>query len=138
MQKSVIIICLLMLVACQPHNSGRKNYQSFIDAEQLTEKSRVQQFRFQGWQPLDERHLILRSSQNRSYLVTLLSSCNELPFAQNIKLKQEFATILNSRFDSIIVPGQINQECTIKSLHELDKQQRKLLVEFSEQPDEIR
>lgn len=67
-----------------------------------------------------------------------MSACTELPFAQNIQLKQDFATILNAKFDSIIVPSQFRQECTIDRIYELTKEQKQGLLDFSNQREEIR
>ena len=138
MKKVILLIVLGILSACQTNQSKRPNYQAFIQTENLVQKDRVQQFRFQGWQPLDSRHLILNGSQRKNYLVKLMSACTELPFAQSIKLKQDFGTILNAKFDSIIVPGQFKQECTISQIYELSKEQKQTLLEFSSQREEFR
>ncbi|TDR23440.1 DUF6491 family protein [Marinicella litoralis] len=134
----VVAVAILLLGACQTNRGHRPDYQSFIQAEQLVKKSRVQRFRFQGWQPLDDRYLILKSSQRTSYLVRLMSSCNELPYAHSIQLKQDFESTLNAKFDSIIVPGQFNQECTIHSLYEMNKEQKAALLDFVNQKEENR
>ncbi len=138
MKKIIVLIVIGFLSACHNSQHNRPDYQAFIQSEQLLQKDRIQQFRFQGWQPLDNRHLILKSSQRKNYLVRLLSACTELPFAQSIKLKQDFGTILNAKFDSIIVPGQFKQECTIDRIYELSKEQKQALLDFSNQPEEIR
>ena len=137
--KTMFVCCtLLLLAACQSNNRHRPNYESFIQTEQLVQKNRIQQFRFQGWQPLSDRYLILRGSQNRSYLIKLLSSCHELPFAQSLELKQDFSSGLSAKFDSVIVPGQINQECTIGNIYEMNKDQLKALLAFSNNQEAFR
>jgi hypothetical protein len=138
MQKLVLLMVIVFLSACHNNKHQRIDYQAFINSENLEQKNRIQQFRFQGWQPLDDRHLILKSSQRRNYLVRLMSSCTELPFTQSIQLKQDFATILNAKFDSIIVPGQFRQECTIQHIYVLTKEQKQALLDFSNQQDETR
>ena len=131
--KTMFVCCtLLFLTACQSNKSYRPDYQSFITTEKLVAKNRVQQFRFQGWQPLDDRYLILNSSQNKSYLVKLMSFCTELRYAQNIQLKQGMSSSLSAKFDSIIVPSQINQECTIDSIYLMNKAQKQALLEFDQ------
>lgn len=132
------LLCLLMLSACQTNTRERPDYEAFVAAEGLVAKSKIQQFRFQGWQPLDSRHLILRSSQRRSYLIRLMSSCTELPFAQQIMLEQDFSTILNAKFDAIKVPGQITQQCTIDRIYELDKAQKAALLDFADRTESNR
>ena len=53
----IIIIALLVwsLTACQENTRKRIDYAAFIEAQELVAQPRVTQFRFQGWQPLDER-----------------------------------------------------------------------------------
>ena len=86
----------------------------------------------------DDRYLILRSNQRRSYLVKLMSTCVDLPFAQTIKVKQDSMTMLNAKFDSIEVPGTLNQECTIHSIYPMDKLQRQALLDWRNERQEIR
>lgn len=57
----VLFIALILLTACQSNTRQRLDYQAFINNENLLQKDRIQQFRFQGWQPLDDRHLILKA-----------------------------------------------------------------------------
>jgi len=135
MKKIIYLGVFLMLFACHNKQHSRIDFQSFIAKEGLVQKNRVFQFRFQGWQPLDDRHLILLSSHQKSYLVRLMSSCNDLTYAFKIKLKQDFANTLNAKFDSIIVEDPIFQECTIHSLYEMDKTQKAALLDFANQKD---
>ena len=132
MKHLTILILLLLLSACETNTRERPDFLAYANAEGLTALKKVQQFRFQGWQPLDDRHLILRSSQQRSYLIRLMSPCTELPFAQQIFLQQDFATILNTKFDSIKVPGQFTQECSIEQIFQLDKEQKAALLDFAD------
>ncbi len=129
MMKQIILIVLAMsLMACQTNERKRVDYAAFIEAQELVAKNRVTQFRFQGWQPLDERHLILRSNQSKSYLIKLNAFCNELPYAQSILLDQTSRSTLVAKFDAIKVPGQIPQKCTIDSIYEMDKVQKQALL----------
>ncbi len=123
-----MIILAVSLTACQSNERKRIDYAAFIDAQELVSKNRVTQFRFQGWQPLDERHLILRSNQNRSYLIKLNTFCNELPYAQSIIMDQTSRSTLVAKFDAIKVPGQLPQKCTIDSIYEMDKVQKQALL----------
>lgn len=138
MKNFIVVLAVVLLAACQNKTHHRPDYQAFINSENLVKSQRVQQFRFEGWQPLDDRHLILNSYQRNSYLVRLMSACTELPFAQSIKLKQGFSTILHAKFDSIIVPGQFKQECTIDSIYEMSKEQKLALLDYSNQSEEMR
>lgn len=131
-----IMVCLL--AACQTNSRSKIDYAAFIHDQGLEQKNRVQQFRFQGWQPLNERYLILRSNQRRSYLIKLMSACNELPYAQTIHIKQGSGSSLNAKFDSILVPGQMQQECTIHSIYLMDKIQKQALLDLSNSDEEMR
>ncbi|MGJ8663629.1 MAG: DUF6491 family protein [Marinicella sp.] len=134
----ILFTAALLLSACQSNNRSRVDYAAFISSQGLVQKNRVQQFRFQGWQPLDARYLILRSNQRKSYLIKLMSYCNELPYAQTIHLNQGTGSTLNAKFDSILIPGHMQQECTIHSIYEMDKVQKQALLDLSNQSEEIR
>lgn len=134
----ITIVAVLLMTACQNKKTYRPDYQAFIQAENLVKTNRVQRFRFQGWQPLDDRYLILNSTHHKSYLVKLMSSCNELPFTQSIQLNQGSTASLNAKFDSISVPGIIKQKCTIDSLYEMNRKQKSDLLEFVKKKEEVR
>jgi len=138
MKTMILLATALVLSACQSNKSNRIDYADFVMKQGLVQQSRVQHFRFQGWQPLNSRYLILRSNQRKSYLIKLMSACVDLPFAQSIKVKQGSARLLSAKFDSIIVPGQLTQECTIGNIYEMDKIQYQALLDFSNQTEEIR
>ncbi len=125
------ILVLILLSACQNNRQQRVDYADFIAEHQLQNLNRVQQFNFLGWQPLNDRYLILRGNQRKSFLIQLMSPCNELPYAVNIHLKQRSGTILSSKFDSVIVPGQLNQECRINAIYPLDQIQQQALLDYS-------
>ena len=131
-------MAVFALSACQNNRTSGIDYAGFIAEQGLVKQNRVQHFRFQGWQPLNDRYLVLRSNQRKSYLIKLLSSCIDLPFAPSIEVKQGSARTLNAKFDSIVVPGQFRQECTIDSIYEMDKLQKQALLDFSNQTEEVR
>lgn len=139
MKTMLFLIAVLALSACQNNKSNRVDYAEFIQQQGLVNQSRVQFFSFQGWQPLDDRYLILRSNQRKSFLVKLMSSCIDLPYAQSIQVNQESTRSLVAKFDSIQVLGrQFKQECTIDSIYEMDKLQKQALLDYSNQREEIR
>ncbi len=143
MKKMLLLIVVLPIVvlassACQNNKRNRVDYAEYISKNGLVKQNRVQHFRFQGWQPLSDRYLILRSNQRKSYLVRLMSACIDLPYAQNIQINQDSTRILNAKFDSITVLGQMSQKCRIDTIYELDKIQKQALLDFSNQSEEIR
>ncbi|KAA3641646.1 MAG: hypothetical protein DWP95_06430 [Proteobacteria bacterium] len=109
----------------------RPNYDQFVLDQDLKQVSRVQQFRFTGWQPLDSGYLILLSSHRRAYLLALMSPCQDLPFAQQIGLKQTSQTTLVAKFDKILVKGQMPESCSIDKIYELTEEQHKELANYS-------
>lgn len=128
----------MVIIGCSNKQRTRINYTNFIVEQGLQSVQAVSQFRFQGWQPLNDRYLILRSNQQNSYLIYLMSACIDLPFANNIQLKQDMNSRLQSKFDSVIVPGQFRQTCRIDAIYPLDKDQRKALLAFNSQNGNIR
>ena len=130
MKYTLLILLVLSLTACKSNERKRIDYAAFIESQELVAKKRVTQFRFQGWQPLDERYLILRSNQRKSYLIKLNTFCSELPFAQAIQVDQSTNRTLVAKFDAIKVPGNIPQRCTIDTIYEMDKVQRQALLDL--------
>ncbi len=138
MKKIIILILILSLSSCAKNKHSRVNFEEFITQNELKKLDSARHFRFQGWQSLSERYLVLRSSQQRSFLIKLISSCVDLPFADNILLKQDMNNRLQAKFDSVIVPGEFRQTCRIDVIYELDKSQRQALLDFANQKEEIR
>ncbi len=130
MKKTLLIILILSLSACKTNERKRVDYAAFIEAQELVAKNRVTQFRFQGWQPLDERHLVLRGNQRKSYLIKLNTFCTDLPYAQSIQLDQSTSLSLVAKFDAIKVPGQFSQRCAIDAIYVMDKVQKQALMDL--------
>jgi len=127
------ILCLVFLLSACSSTSVTKNnrfkiFDNYIVDNKLTSLSSVNTFRFQGWNSLDPKHLIVSSNLRKSYLLTLTNYCNNLDVTHNIRIRQSLSSRLNTKFDYIIVPGQAAQQCKIKSIHEINKQQRNELT----------
>ncbi len=130
MKNTIVLLLAATLMACAG-NQVRPDYQQFIADQNLQAVSRVQQFRFTGWQPLDTDYLILLGVQRRAYLLELMSPCQDLPFAQQIALKQTSRTTLVAKFDKVLVQDQIPQSCTIDKIYVLTEEQHDLLKDYS-------
>jgi len=129
--KSFLAVFLFFgLVACNNH-APRVNYNNFVVDNNLQEISRVQQFRFTGWQPLDKSYMVLLGTHNKAYLLKLMSPCNDLPFAHQIALKQTTSTTLVAKFDKVLVQNQMPDSSTIDKIYPLSKEQHKALSEYS-------
>ncbi|MFV0542541.1 MAG: DUF6491 family protein [Marinicella pacifica] len=130
MNKALILLTALFLSACGS-NPTRPNYDQFVMEHDLKQVNRVQQFRFTGWQPLDSGYLILLSTHNRAYLLELMSPCNDLPFAQQIALKQTSRTSLVAKFDKVLVQDQMPESCTIDKIYELTEEQHDEIADYA-------
>lgn len=123
----VLILCgVILLSACsnQKLRWHEADVEQFIVTQELQSIQRIQQFKFWGWQPVADRYLILTSNQQRHHLIKLMSPCLELRHTNEIGLKQQFETILNAKFDAILVPGQFPQRCAIDTIYPLSKAQK--------------
>lgn len=129
MSKAMLLIGTLLLGACtnQKPRMRTADVDQFILDEGLESVHRIQQFKFWGWQHITDRYLVLSSSQKRYHLIKLMSPCTNLAFTQEIGLKQQFNTILNAKFDAVLVPGQFQERCTIDRIYPISKAQREQL-----------
>ena len=123
------MVCLSFLGACVStgeNDSKRfRVYDDYITSHNLISLDKIRTFKFQDWKSLDNKHLILSSSRHKQYLITLVNYCSDLEFTPRIALKQANSHSLSTSFDAVIVPNQAMQECRIKSIHELEKDQEK-------------
>ncbi|MCX7545255.1 DUF6491 family protein [Marinicella gelatinilytica] len=130
MYKALMMSLILTLAACHS-NQVRPKYDQFVMEQDLKQVSRVQQFRFTGWQPLDSDYLILLGTHRKAYLLELMSPCNDLPFAQNIALKQTSRSSLVAKFDKVLVQDQMPESCTIDKIYELTEEQHQAIASYS-------
>ena len=136
------LVVLFGLTACAA-KSGLTNkekaeaYQAFIESEKLTELDRITAFRLNGWASLGDKHLILYKTHTKPYLITLNRNCYDLDFATAIKVNSNGST-LQTKFDSISVPGEIEVKCFIKSIHKVSKEQKQALFDIGKEPEEVK
>ena len=57
---------------------------------------------FDGWSPVDERHILINSGVNAAYLLTVSPPCSELPFATHVAFTSRFPHTI-SRLDFVKV-----------------------------------
>ncbi|VAW38530.1 hypothetical protein MNBD_GAMMA01-1546 [hydrothermal vent metagenome] len=120
----ILSMILITMVACATTNNSRfKIYDDYITQNNLESVSRVTTFKFQGWNSLDDRHLILSSNFKKSYLIVLANYCNDLQYTPNIIVDQTMNSRLSSKFDAIIVPGQNTQKCVINRIYKITQEQ---------------
>lgn len=112
-------------------------YQAFIISEQLPELDRITAFKLNGWASLGDKHLIIYKTHSKPYLITLNRGCYDLDFAMAIKVHSDGST-LNTKFDSISVPGEIEMKCFIKTIHKLTKEQKQALLDIGKAPEGVK
>jgi len=127
---AILLVCVMILNSCsnKNHNSRNEIYSNYIKSNNLVEVNKILAFQFQGWNSLDYEHLIISSSHNKSFLVTLNFYCNDLRNSHSILLDQTMNSSLSSKFDSIIVPDNNQVKCRIKSIHQISPKQKNELT----------
>jgi hypothetical protein len=136
MKTTVIMLAVLLLLnGCTSSNSKFNNrfdiYDSYIIQNNLISKSQIYSFKLEGWNPLDNFHLILTSAHKKYYLITLKNYCNDLTIKPQIYFDQAIDNRLSTHFDSIIVPSELGIKCALKSIHVLNKKQKDELLSLA-------
>lgn len=128
-----LVACIVLLNGCAFKDIKNKRFEVFdnyIVENQLKSLGKVRAFQFRNWKSLDEKHLIISSSFKKQYLITINGFCQNLDFAHQIGMKQSMNNSLSAKFDSIVVKGDFDQECRIKTIHKIDKAQEDELVKL--------
>jgi Family of unknown function (DUF6491) len=72
--------------------------------------------RYDGWQSIGSDRLILWTTPNDAYLITVRQPCTDLPFVQTIGVTHTSSTVY-SRLDSVLVR---NWKCPIAEIRPVD------------------
>ena len=80
---------------------------------------RIENYRVDGWNYLDDRHIMISAGPSRRFLIELMTNCQNLSTTERIAFTTTVQRL--TRFDSLIVrgPGGITQNCPIRDMHEL-------------------
>ncbi len=73
--------------------------------------------RFDSWESLGDNQLLIFTTPNTAYLLTVTPPCTDLPFVQNIGLTSTGSTV-TARLDSVILRGQFR--CQIAEIRKVD------------------
>ncbi len=86
----------------------------------LTEVKRIQDYKINAWQNVDDYSLIIDGGVNTKYLITFKNRCRDLRFANAIAAPTKGGA-LQAGFDSIRVVGKDSHPmpCMIKSIYEI-------------------
>src|SRR4030095_8560989 len=72
-------------------------------------------FRYDSWEPINRNQLVLWTTMNDAYLLTLMAPCQDLPFANTVRVTSTVNTV--SKFESVIVRGD---RCPISEIQPID------------------
>lgn len=82
---------------------------------------RVENYRIDGWNYLDDEHIVIYAGPSKRFLITSMINCPDLSSAENIG----FTSTVNfvTKFDKLIVrgPGGIVRNCPITEIRMLSK-----------------
>ena len=101
-------------------------YNQYIESEKLEKLDKIAAFKFDGWSSLGNEHLIISTSFNKPYLITLRQKCWDLRYTSTIAVHNNGNSLL-TKFDSISVPQSNGLKCFIKSIHKISTDQKKAL-----------
>lgn len=105
-----------------------EEYISYIESENLLSQDKIRTFKFNGWQALSNRFLIVTTSPRNKYLLEVNNHCSNLYHAQSIALHQGVSSSLSARFDAISIPRSNGNKCFIKAIYKVTKTQAKELL----------
>ncbi|QYK05209.1 DUF6491 family protein [Shewanella zhangzhouensis] len=137
-RKSIAVMSLFfLLLACSSNRLSRDEWElkvnDSISQWQLESVKKVNTFRLDSWASLGEKHLILRTSPGKPYLVELDARCPQLHFARALMLDQAMSTSLDAGFDSVFTAQEPHIKCRIKTIYPLNREQDKALLALDKQ-----
>ena len=137
---SALIICLLILAGCATNRMSLSErseaYDNYIVENKLEKLDRITTFRFEGWADLSDQHLIVSTSFNRIYLLTLKNTCFDLYSSSAIKINQT-GSVLQAKFDSVSIPGKFEMRCFIDGIYKITRDQRKEILAIGREKEEV-
>ena len=81
----------------------------------------INNYALDGWNYVDDNHIVINTGPSKQYLITLMTSCHDLSAAENIA----FTTTVNrlTKFDKLMVRGTggMVQHCPITQINTLTK-----------------
>lgn len=82
---------------------------------------RVQNYRVDGWNYLDNKHIVIYAGPSKRFLITTMMDCPDLSWAEHIGFTSTTSAL--TKFDKLIVRGAggIVQNCPINEIRLLNK-----------------
>ncbi len=120
----VLTALTIVLTACAISPETPLTLEQKLEARNYSvgeEVKRIRNYRINGWNYLDSKHVVMTAGVSDHYLVTLRNRCNELSSATNIAFTTTVGSL--SVHDKILVKGLTNfiDHCFIQSLNKLEK-----------------
>jgi len=86
---------------------------------------RIHNYRVDGWNYLDDHHIMIYTGPSQRALITTQTACRELGSAERIGFSTTASNL--TKFDKIVVRGAggILQQCQIQQIHQLDSTKNK-------------
>ncbi len=120
----VLTTMAMVLGACATSPEMSLTLEQKLEARNYTvgeEVKQIRNYRLNGWNTLDSKHVIMRVGASEHYLVSLRNSCYELSSAANIAFTTTVGNL--SVHDKLLVkgPAGIIEHCFIEALNKLQK-----------------
>lgn len=124
MKRNVLlsVVAALTLSACASslprvsEETAVQRYQSYAGAP----VERFTAFRVAGWTALSRDKLVIWTGVNEAWLLTVWNNCQDLQFAERIRLKRTGASV--TRSDMVLVG---RERCPISEIRQIDVKQMK-------------
>lgn len=93
--------------------------------EQGESVDRVEHYRVNGWNYIDDQHIVIYAGPGSRFLITTLNLCRDLSTAENIGFTTTSSSV--TKFDKLVVRGVggIPQNCPITQINKLTKTEKK-------------
>lgn len=132
--KFIAILSVLALAACssKPMNLQEKNdaFRQYISTNNIEDVNKVTSFRFNGWSSLTDEFMLLSSSPRKNYLIELTGFCDDIRWANTIKLNRSSDSSLHARFDSVSTLKNPQLNCRINKIYPITKDQKTAIREI--------
>jgi len=119
---SAMILSAALLSGCGAFGGiERSNRESLLSRYEPYVGAPIDSFtalRTDSWQPISRTQLVLWTTMNDAYLLTVANNCPELPFANRVGVTSSTSTI--SRLDAVLVRGD---RCPIVQIQPIDVRQ---------------
>ncbi len=102
-------------------NEKNTAYAQYIVDNKLESIDYIKTFNFKGWHPLTNDYLILKSTFNKRFLISLNESCYDLDDTNTITTAQSLIGRLSAKHDAIHVLNGFQSTCYIKSIYPIEK-----------------